>query len=455
MMRLVKNGLMFGNLFEVTSPSLVNRYNRALEHLTGKRTTLKEFHIDISGFSPEIGDELGDPLYLNPNGCNRQFIILSTAQKTAPLLNAKFSTSRSILRRFVDVNEEQLFALTIRDAVVGELLNTVFSISRPEDLFHMRRIDIEADTVGAHVDASGKLTGKIDRFMQEPDAWWDDVLVAEIIELARHTGDIIRTPLSLDTEGFEQGNFHTSHYGGLYIFQALRETACIPSSPLGEDIGSLPVDQVLSLEDRAPIADFLLKNRLVVSLADALGPRAVAILRQKMDFIAIDTAAGKGEDFAGLSRRDLRHIKRKYHGDFPAVYHTLESIVRQASSGRPTALPDPEDPAFFYLIRSADHRDKQLVNTLLTELTPLDFRQLFICHKDRFYAQYRTWSDAKKEFAVRFLAEEYMVDKVGTREELFGPEPGMEDEDASDFGFGRNMGPWGAIPASDEEDDSV
>ena len=95
-MRLVKNGLMFGNLVEIKSTALVERYNRALEQLMGKTTALTEFHIDIAGYSPEIGHELGDDLYLNPNGANQMFIILSTDQKTAPLLNSKFSTSRSI-----------------------------------------------------------------------------------------------------------------------------------------------------------------------------------------------------------------------------------------------------------------------------------------------------------------------------------------------------------------------
>ena len=72
---------MFGNLVRVDSPVLVERYNRALQHLTGKTHRQTEFHIDISGFSPEIGDELGDDLYLNPNGVNRQFILLTTEQQ--------------------------------------------------------------------------------------------------------------------------------------------------------------------------------------------------------------------------------------------------------------------------------------------------------------------------------------------------------------------------------------
>jgi len=118
--RLIEKGLMFGNLFEVASPPLVDRYNRALRHLTGKTTQLTDFHVDISGFSPEIGFEFGDDLYLNPNGCNRQFILMSTEQKSAPLLNAKFSFSRDVLREFIERNEAKLFALTTRDAVAGE-----------------------------------------------------------------------------------------------------------------------------------------------------------------------------------------------------------------------------------------------------------------------------------------------------------------------------------------------
>jgi len=98
MMRLLKHGLIYGDLFKVDTPAMVERYNVALEALTGKRTKLETFMIDISGFAPEIGDELGDEQYINPNGVNRQFILLSTAQKDCPLLNAQFSTSHHILR---------------------------------------------------------------------------------------------------------------------------------------------------------------------------------------------------------------------------------------------------------------------------------------------------------------------------------------------------------------------
>ena len=72
MMRLIQRGLMYGNLIEVSAPGMVARYNRAMKHFTGKETKLTEFHIDISGFSPEIGHEIEDCLlYTSPSPRDR------------------------------------------------------------------------------------------------------------------------------------------------------------------------------------------------------------------------------------------------------------------------------------------------------------------------------------------------------------------------------------------------
>ena len=240
MRRLIEKGLMFGNLIEVASPALIERYNRALEHLTGKRTGLEDFHVDISGYSPEVGHELGDHLYLNQNGVNRQFILLTTEQKTAPLLNAKFSTSRGILRQFIEENEAQLFALTARDAVAGELVNSVYSVETPVKLFDIRKVVIEADTTQGTVRQAEKLGQLVDRFQTEEDAWFDDVLIAEMIGMAKATGDVTRNPVKLKKMEFEQANFWTAHFGGLYVFRGMDHPAVIASGDKTA-LGPLPI----------------------------------------------------------------------------------------------------------------------------------------------------------------------------------------------------------------------
>ncbi|MCU9838925.1 hypothetical protein OEZ49_14195 [Ruegeria sp. WL0004] len=446
MIRLIQSGLMFGNLVHISSPALVERYNRALQHLAGKTTALTDFHIDISGYSPEIGDELGDPLYLNPNGVNRQFILLTPEQKRAPLLNVKFSTSRPILREFIEANEAQLFALTATDAVAGELVNSVFKLRSPADLFTLRKIEIEADTVGGTLKNADKLAAMIERFKTENDAWFDDVLIAEMIGISKQTGDISRNPVHLSHKAHEQRNFWTGHFGGLYLFPDVEHPAmiCVGEKPREE----MPVKYVLDLSERNRIAKFLDYNKLAEPIVRARGMDAAAVLRQKMDFIVIDTAAGTGLNPAGLDRGDIRRLARMHADRLPEEYHGLAQLARWAENGGDWPRISADHPAYFYGLRAADTPDRDLVNMLLAELAPLDARQLFICHKELFYRLYATWPEAKRAFVADFLAREYQVDKAGARAALFGHEPDMSGAQSpaqADERLIERVGPWGAI----------
>lgn len=446
--RLIEKGLMFGNLVEISSPQLVERYNRALKHLTGKTTTQTDFHIDISGYSPEVGDELGDDLYLNPNGCNRQFILLTTAQKSAPLLNAKFSTSRGILTQFIEANEAQLFALTARDAVAGELQGSVFEVSSPARLLDIRRITVEADTIGGHVADADRLAGLIDRFRTEPDGWRDDLLIADMIGLAKRTGDVTRVPIALPAMVFEQPNFWTSHFGGLYIFRQAALPGVISSRPR-DTLGNMPISPVLDVTMRNHLADWFDRNGLVEPIVQAKGMDTAAVLRQKMDFILVDAADALGIDIGDARRTELRKIAYRLGDQLPDEFLGLAALLRWVEGAGDWPRISSEHPSYFYTLRAAPGPDRDLVNMLLAELAPLDVRQLFITHKELFYRLYATWSDRKRSYVAGFLEREYVVDKEGARASLFGPEPGMNERQRPDPRPARDLvsqvGPWGAL----------
>lgn len=442
---LIERGLMFGNLIRVDSPVLVERYNRALKHLSGRETGLDVFHIDISGYSPEIGDEFEDDLYLNHAGVNRQFILLTTEQATAPLLNAKFSTARGVLKQFITENRAQLFALTTRDAVAGELVNSVYEADTPARLFDLRKVRIEADTTSGTVATAAKLGGMIDRFKTEPDAWFDDVLIAEMIGMAKETGDVMRNPVQLRQMEFVQENFWTDHFGGMYLFRGVPHPAAIVAGDK-EGIGDLPIPFTFDLEDRSAIAKFLELNDLVEPIVEARGLDAAAILQQKMDFIVASVAARMGEDVLGATRRNLRRLGRHYAKDLPQEWQGLAALLRWAEEDGPWPKITSEHPAYFYTMRAKAHADADLVNRLLAELTPLDFRQLFICHKELFYRTYAGWPPEKQAYVVDFLDREYQVDKAGTRAALFGHEAPMEEPRAmAQPDLITRVGPWGAV----------
>ncbi|TNF20891.1 MAG: hypothetical protein EP318_09210 [Rhodobacteraceae bacterium] len=449
MNRLIQSGLMFGNLIRVDSPALVGRYNRALMHLTGKETKFSEFHVDISGFSPEIGQELKDPLYLNPKGVNRQFILLTTDQKTAPLIDATFSTSRGILRQFIEENEAQLFALTARDAVAGELVNSVFSVTSPARLFDIHKVTVEADTAGGTLAEAQGLAGMVDEFKTREDGWFDDVLIAKMIGAAKRTGDIIRNPVILKAMEFEQKTFWTSHFGGVYVFRDLETPAVIVTGDKAP-FADLPVRQVFALDERNAIAGFLDRNALVEPIVKARGIDAAAILRQKMDFIVVDAAQEAGIDLTGATQRDIRKLARRHLEVLPEAWHGLNHLVQWAEGAGDWPRITSDHPAYFLSLRAAATPQRDLVNMLLADLAPRDVRQLFICHKQLFYRLYRTWSETKRSYVVDFLTREYQVDKAGARAALFGHEAPMQEDAPRGGPVPRDemiarVGPWGAV----------
>ena len=432
MIRLLRHGLIFAELFPVDTPSMVARYNEALNKLTGKTTALDSFMIDIAGFAPEIADEFDDQTYLNPHGVNRQFILLSTQQKDAPLLNAQFSTSHAILQQFISDNEAQLFALTARDAVAGELNNSVYRADAPGDLFKIRKISVEADTTGAHLKDAAKLHEKIDRFMNVEDAWWDDVLIAEMVDLSKRTGDVTRNPILFDKTLYEQKNFFTEHFGGIYIFRDARVPAAISRLPKDE-VGSMPIANQLDFDDRGKILSFLHENNLVESIIEA-DMDAAALLRQRLDFILIDRMTEAGTAVDGMTRQDIRGLHREYGRQMPEVYHRLAEVLHWVEQGGRQPRIQASDPVAFYILRAKQGPERDLVNMLIAELCPYDIRQLYICHKQAFLGAYTSWGEEKREYVANLLAREYMMDKTGMREALFGKEgemPMLRD------------GPWG------------
>ena len=130
----------------------------------------------------------------------------------------------------------------------------------------------------------------------------------------------------------------------------------------------------------------------------------------------------------------------------PEEFHLLGALVNWAENNGAWPTITAESPAYFYTLRAADHADADLVNMLLSELAPKDFRQLFICHKELFYAHYMIWPDAKKDYVVKYLEREYQVDKVGAREALFGHEPAMAEDPKSEIDAMVDLvGPWGPV----------
>ncbi len=432
MQRLIDHKLMYGQLFEVASPTLRERYNRALEILTERKTALSAFHIDQTGFSPEIAAELGDPLYLNPHGCNRQFILLSLAQAPLPVIDATFSSTRSILGRFFVDNREALFALTTRDAVYGELENSTYRVETLEDIVSIKRIRVDVNTTRHLISQAELLAERIEAFEQSDTAWYDERHLGEMVRLAEAVGDVRRHPVTPKQVDYALGNFHTTHLGGLYVFRDAKRPTIVLCDPrrVAEARGDMKAEdgnfRYINLSDDPALARFLEEDDLVELIHAAHGSSALGLLKQRCDFMVLDHVAETrpAAELEDLGPQDMKRLVHRHLDHMPDAFHRLSSVVRALEQGKGLPKVPPGDPAYFYLLRSAGHRDRDLVNQLIAEKTPLDVRQLFICHKSLFRESYRSWPEGKRAYVTEFLARQPLDDLDAMADELYGAKQG-------------------------------
>jgi hypothetical protein len=132
----------------------------------------------------------------------------------------------------------------------------------------------------------------------------------------------------------------------------------------------------------------------------------------------------------------------------PEEFQGLAALLRWVEGAGPWPRITSEHRSYFYTLRAAPGPLRDLVNMLLSELAPMDVRQMFIVHKELFYAHYATWSDKKRQFVADFLEREYKVDAQGAREALFGVEPSMDTRRQVPHpsrDLGSVVGPWGAV----------
>jgi hypothetical protein len=192
-----------------------------------------------------------------------------------------------------------------------------------------------------------------------------------------------------------------------------------------------------------PVKAFIHKRRQLVNmhLAKAAREKMEAVEKTRKDLSSYYTSKG---------RRDK--IAKDYLEKIEAI---LDGYELRVSKQAPGVQKDRLSAKAYVAQMIADGRESEVAPEamLLAELAPLDVRQLFITHKELFYALYATWSDRKRSYVADFLAREYQVDKAGARAALFGPEPGMEDSQRPDprpapqpaRSLVDLVGPWGAV----------
>ncbi|KQY15333.1 DUF6638 family protein [Rhizobium sp. Root482] len=425
MKRLLEAELIYGRLLEISEQHLIARYNKALEGFGLHPTALSSFRIDMTGFSPEIADELGDRDYLDPNRVNRRFILLTPAQEELPVVHTSFSNTAALMHEFFFANARAINAVTIRDALYGEIEDTVSTVDDIDDLLSINEVRFRVLSAEDMLGKAAELRTLTDRLKTEPSAWADDGLLNRMVELAKVTGDIRENALVPDQLVFRHDAFWANHFGGVYVFLDEKTTTviCDPSVPGFRRSRPWQVSYI-SLSDHQRIYEFLASTKRL-QLPQASWVQDSGLYQHRADMI-LRGLVNQADPTADLGSIDQIWLQTWMHRNSALVasdgaYPFLQGMIRSVLSSGTIRMQEVPPENRFLLVRAApEHPDQWLTNRLISQLVPSDFVSRFVFDKEGFYGAYEHYSEKFREYVVATLTGTYLRNKVAFRKRLYG-----------------------------------
>ena len=425
MKRLYDNDLIYGRLLTVDQPHLVERYNKALKAFGINQTKLGEFNIDKTGFSPQVAEELGDYDYLDPNGINRRFIILTPAQVSLPVVHTKFSNTESLMYEFYTDNMRVINALTIKDVIYGEIEDNVSKVEDMEDLLSIQQVEFSVLSADDVIGKANELRSLTDKLKEEPDAWRDDAMLERMVELSKQVGDIRENQMVPEHVIFRHNAYWTSHFEGAYVFVDERMTTVI-SDPKAPGFKRSRPWQVsyLSIDDHDKVFRFLASSKRI-ELPRASWIEQSGFLDHRAEMVIHSIIRAEDPDI-DLSKVDAVWLQTWLHKNASLVnrdgrYPFLNSVKREiAQNGRLDINEVPEEYRFMLVRAKPEHEDAWLTNRLICEFNRDDFVSRYVFNKQAFYDDYQEFDEQYRTHVVRTLKDTYLSNKAAMRDRLYG-----------------------------------
>ncbi|KPF46502.1 DUF6638 family protein [Rhizobium sp. AAP43] len=425
MNRLLEAELIYGRLLTIREPHLVARYNKALSGFGLPETKLAEFDIDITGFSPQIAAEFGDPDYLDPKKVNRRFIILTPEQNELPVVHTSFSNTAGLMHEFFAANLRAIHAITLKDTLYGEIEDSVAEVLTLEHLLSINEVTFKVLSAEDLLGKAGELRRLCDQLATSATAWRDDAMLNRMVALASEAGDIRQNTLVPDKLVFRHDAFWADHFGGVFVFvdEKITTVICDPEAPSFRRSRPWQVSYI-SIHDSAQVFDFLARTGRI-ELPRASWVEASGLLAHRAEMVLLSVAS-RLDPVPSFTRVDPVWLQTLQHGQARAitehgVYPVLQEALRTLQKTGGLRIADVEPRYRPWLVRALpSHADQWLTNRLIAHLTADDFVSRFVFDKQGFYRTYDDYPEAYRDYVVSRLKATYLQDKTGFRNRLYG-----------------------------------
>ncbi len=403
----------YGNLLKVESLTLIGRYNDALKKITGKKTALTSFHIDCSGFSPEVAKELGDDDYLNTHGVNKKFILISMNQIEKDIAHNHFSSTLYIIREFYQDNFRSLAALTTNDAVYGELDNKQFKVNTVDELLNSNTVHVSCNT-GREMLTKAKECMKLTESVKVDQNWNNDELLNRIIELSRVCGNTLKNDTIPDEFIYQRSSYYTKLLGGMYIFP-LNKNDCtlIVEDPLfSAEVTAYKIVNIISIDDKNKVFKFLSKRGWLEGIEfDELKSRSKEFeLKQLHSALNKYITKSGVKKFSYMDENALKRFIYDNYDSLPSDFYQLERFTNALLNNNKDDVLHKSNSLYNTRVsKELDVDIYSLLSHLVSHYTPYSYLRQYTYNRDLFNTRYEKWTPIKQDYIKTYLYDHAQI----------------------------------------------
>ncbi|MBO6515201.1 MAG: hypothetical protein JJ975_01445 [Bacteroidia bacterium] len=419
MIKLIQNGLFGHSLVQVSTESMIKRYNDCLKDIGLAPTRLTSFHIDGWGWSPEIAEEQGDRFYLSHGLANPYGIIVSPKQANSSIYLPYHSFDRAIHKTIFEQYADQIKDITSRSGLWFELDQEISAYRSPQDLLMVDYVKLNFFSVDRIMTAAQDQRALIREFYDKPHAWSNDELRQRIIDSSERHGDLRYSKFEIPAHPFNEiENFFTVAFNGVYVFKKLPNGKPLlvhqsgDSSVSGETkhghveynvndpelisylYNAGMISNNIKLFEEHPVLLELMQEHLLLEAASKL--------EEPVDFSTINATQKKGVV--------NRLMKQNLLGDAYFEFERLIMDVRDGSVGASYSIPDVLRPFLLNPEAKLSSQEKLVLWQLLCTYNPANPVFTYLFDKSSFYSQYKTW-DEKLQL--------WIIQKILAHKEIF------------------------------------
>lgn len=415
---LEKLGLVNQDLFHVEG-ELAVRYNKILKEIFSYECDIDHFRIDKRGTSPEIGKFLAKKYdekniaadnYLTIGSANPYMIVISPDQKSAPLIMPHASYEDKLYDTIYQAARHTIEDITAGEGMFGMIDNRITVYRSVEDLFNLRTLSVNLDTLQETSSSIAQLKEMMDKLGEKDKKvsyfGLENAINPKYIErirgLVEKVGNVeARAVSDIFPIKTEVHCFYAEFYGGVHCLRNFKNNDDIKGifitnghknvKDLGEEITEIDIRDEKLLD---------LLHRYRFMKYDS------SLIEQRMSEIEDEVLLSKDHDLVSMNGHKRTQLVCDHHERMPKCWHEL-SDIRRAFNGTSVKLSElMKDFSYETKLKlSVSATKKEIINHMLAELDPSDSLRVYEFNKRKFVSEFSQMPVNRQRYIVKKILE--------------------------------------------------